>query len=77
MSDSETPWTAAHQASLSLTIPRSLPRFVSIESLMLSNQLILHNKQTLSGIKAMPYPEVPQLKGGEPECTWEANGASI
>ena len=35
------PWTAAHQASLSLTISWSLPKFMSIESLILSKQLIL------------------------------------
>ena len=34
-------WTAAHQASLSLTISRSLLKFVSIESVMLSNHFIL------------------------------------
>ena len=36
-----TPWTAAHQAFLSFTISRSLPKFMSIESVMLSNHLIL------------------------------------
>ena len=36
-----TPWTAAHQASLSLTIPQRLPKFMSIELVMLSNHLIL------------------------------------
>ena len=36
-----TPWTAACQASLSLTISWSLTKFVSIESGMLSNHLIL------------------------------------
>ena len=36
-----TPWTAAHQASLSFTISRSLLRLTSIESVMLSNYLIL------------------------------------
>ena len=35
-----TPWTAACQAFLSLTISQSLPKFMSIESLMLSNHLI-------------------------------------
>ena len=29
-----TPWTAAHQASLSLTISRSSPKFMSIELVM-------------------------------------------
>ena len=36
-----TPWTAAHQVSLSPTISQSLLRFMSIESVMLSNHLIL------------------------------------
>ena len=36
-----TPWTAAHQASLSFTISRSLLRFMPIESLMPSDHLIL------------------------------------
>ena len=36
-----TPWTAAHQASLSITSSQSLPRLMSIESVMPSNHLIL------------------------------------
>ena len=36
-----TAWTAAHQASLSLTIFWSLPKFMSTESVMPSNHLIL------------------------------------
>ena len=36
-----TPWTAAHQASLSLNISQSLPKFMSMESVMPSNHLIL------------------------------------
>ena len=36
-----TPWTAAHQASLSITISWSLLKLISIESVMPSNQLIL------------------------------------
>ena len=36
-----TTWTAAHQASLSITNFRSLLKFMSIESVMLSNHLIL------------------------------------
>ena len=35
------PWTAAHQASLSFTIFQSLLRLMSIELVMLSNHLIL------------------------------------
>ena len=41
MSDSATPWTAAHQASLSITNSRSLLKLMSIESVMPSNHLIL------------------------------------
>ena len=37
----ETPWTAARQAPLSSTITQNLLRFMSIESVMLSNHLIL------------------------------------
>ena len=36
-----TPWTAAHQASLSFTISQNLLRFMFTESVMLSNHLIL------------------------------------
>ena len=36
-----TPWTAAHQASLSITNSRSLPKPMSIESVTASNHLIL------------------------------------
>ena len=41
VSDSVTPRTAARQASLSLTISQSLPKFTSIASLMPSSRLIL------------------------------------
>ena len=40
MSDSETPWTAARQASLSLTISWNLPKFMFIALVMLSSHLI-------------------------------------
>ena len=36
-----TPWTASHQASLSITNSRSLLKLMSIESVMPSNHLIL------------------------------------
>ena len=41
MSNFVAPWTAAHQASLSFTISWILPKLISIESVMLSNHLIL------------------------------------
>ena len=36
-----TPWSAAHQAPLSFTIPQSLLRFMAIESVMLDSHFIL------------------------------------
>ena len=41
MSNSVTPWAAAHQASLSFTISQSLLKFMSIESVMPSNRFIV------------------------------------
>ena len=41
VSDSATPWTAARQASLSITNSQSLLKLMSIESVMPSNHLIL------------------------------------
>ena len=41
VSDSANPWTAAHQASLSITNSRSPPKPMSIVSVMPSNHLIL------------------------------------
>ena len=40
-SGSATPWTAAHQASLSSTVFQILPKLTSIQSVMPSNHLIL------------------------------------
>ena len=46
-----TSWTAAHQPSLSLTISWSLPKFMSIESVMPSSHLIL----------SCPLPLLPSI----------------
>ena len=43
MSNSENPWTAARQASPSITNSWSLLKLMSIELVMLSNDLILHH----------------------------------
>ena len=40
VSDSATPWTAAHKASLSITISQKLLKLVSIESMMPSHPLL-------------------------------------
>ena len=44
------PWTAAHQASLSITNSWSLPKLMSIESVMPSNHLILCHSLLLPSI---------------------------
>ena len=41
VSNSATPWTLACQASVSFTVSRGLLKFMSIESVMLSNRLII------------------------------------
>ena len=45
-----TPWTVAHQASLSITISQSLLKLMSIESVMPSNHLILCHPLLLPSI---------------------------
>ena len=45
-----TPWTAAHQVSLPLTISQSLTKFMSLESVMPSNHLILWHPLLLLSI---------------------------
>ena len=47
MSDSATPWIAAHQASLSITNSRSLLKFMPIKSVMPSSHLILCHRLLL------------------------------
>ena len=42
-----TPWTVAHQASLSLTISQSFPKFTCIDSVIPSNYLILCHPRLL------------------------------
>ena len=42
-----TPWTAAHQAPMSTTISWNLLKFMSMESVMLSNHLILCHSPSL------------------------------
>ena len=48
-----TPWTVARQASLSITNSWSLPKLMSIESVMPSNHLILCHPLLL-----LPFPSL-------------------
>ena len=59
-----TPWTAACQASLSLTIFWSLPKFLSIESVMPSRHLIFCRPLLLLSI----FPGIRFLKEEALSC---------
>ena len=50
-----TPWTAAHQASLSFTISQSLHRFISIVLMMLSELVVSYTLLIVSYFYALPY----------------------
>ena len=58
-----TPWTAAHQASLSSTISWSLLKFMSIESVMLSKQLIQLSPLLLFALNLSQYRGLFQWVG--------------
>ena len=50
MFNSATPWTAAHQASLSFIISQSLLKLMSVESVMLSDLILCHSLLLLPSI---------------------------
>ena len=56
MPDSAIPWTVAHQVSLSSTISQSYLKFMSIESVMLSNHLILFSSCSQSFLASEAFP---------------------
>ena len=65
------PWTSARRASLSFTISQSLLRFMSLESVMLSNHLTLcHPLLLLASI-------FPSIKVFPMSCLFESGGQSI
>ena len=67
VSDSATPWTAAHQASLSITNSQSLLKLMSIESVMTSNHLILcHPFLLLPSI----FPSIKVFSNESALCIW-------
>ena len=71
VSDSATPWTAEHQTSLSITISRSPPKPMSIESVMPSNHLILcHSPLVLPSI-------FPSIRVFSNESVFASGGQSI
>ena len=66
-----TPWTAAHQAPLSSTISWSLLKFMSLESVMLSNHLILCCRLLLPSIFPSIRALVAQLVKNPPANSWD------
>ena len=63
----ETPWTAAHQDSLSFTISLSLLKLMSVESVMPSNHLILcHPLLLLPSI----FPSIRVFSSESVLCIW-------
>ena len=60
MSDSATPWTTARQASLSITNCQSLPKLMSIESLIKPNHLILFHNHPCRPLLLLPsiFPSI-------------------
>ena len=68
------PWAAAHQASLSLTTSQSLPKLISIESVMSSNHFIFCHPlllpSTFSNIRV--FPNVLSLR-----IRWPSIGDSV
>ena len=59
---STTPWTAAHQASLSFTISQSLLKLMSIELIMPSNHLILCHPLILCRPLLLPPSIFPNIR---------------
>ena len=65
-----TPWTAALQASLFLTISLSLPKFMSIELVMPSNHLVLCHPLLLPSV----FPSIRVFSNELAVCIrWSAN----
>ena len=72
---SATPWTAAHQSFLSLTISPSSPKFMSIASVMPSDHLILcHPLLLLPSV--FPSIRVFSNESRWPKC-WSSSSASV
>ena len=67
----ETPWTAAHQASLSITNSQRLLKLMSIELVMASNHLILCHPLLL------PPPTFPKSGSFQMSQFFESGGQSI
>ena len=73
-----TPWTAAHQAPLSFTISPSLLKFMCIESVMLSNHVILcHPHLLLPSVLASETSQISRLFASDDQNTGASASASV
>ena len=73
-----TPWTAAHQASLSLTLSRSLPKFTFIALVMTSSHLTLWRPLLLPSIfSSIGDFSVSQLFASDDQNTGASASASV
>ena len=73
VSDSATPWTAARQASLSITSSQSLLKLVSIESVMSSNRtLIIQHSQIFNKWIHKWIKMAPVWKGDHKCLAWDS-----
>ena len=73
-----TPWTVAHQASLFFTISQSLLKLMSIESMMLSNHLILCRPLLLPSIfPSIRFFSNEQLFASGDQSTGASASASV
>ena len=78
VSNSATSWTAACQASLSLTVSWSLPKSMSIESVMLSSHLIIYLFLLLTSIfpSIRVYP-ISQLLASDSQSIGASASVSV
>ncbi|CAN0560594.1 unnamed protein product [Rangifer tarandus platyrhynchus] len=74
-----TPWTLAHQASLSFTISRSLLKLMSIESVMPSNRLVLLSpfSSCLQSFPTSGFFPVSQVFASSGQCIGASASASV
>ena len=74
---SVTPWTAARQASLSITYTWSLLKLMSIESVMPSNHLILCHPLLLLPSIFPSIREISQFFASGNQSIWASASASV
>ena len=77
MSDSVSPWTAAHQAPPSLTLSQNLLKFMSIGLMMPSNHLILISSHFISALFSFCLQSFPASGSFPMRQLFTSGGQSI